>query len=374
MPDRPHAALLIVAAGRGTRAGGGVPKQWRVLAGRPVLSHALAAFDGLVSEVVVAIHPDDRAAAEAAAPGAVLVEGGATRDASVRAGLAAVTAPRVLIHDAARATVPRAVIARVLDALDHDVAAAPALAVTDALWRGETTVEGTMDRAGLWRAQTPQGFHTDAIRAAHDAHTGGAADDVAVARAAGLDVRIVAGDERNLKITGAEDFARAEALLGGTMDVRMGNGFDVHRFGPGDHAMLCGVAVPHDRGLVGHSDADVGLHVLADALYGAMAEGDIGRHFPPSDPRWKGEPSETFLRHAADLARARGFRIGNLDVTLICEAPKVGPHAEAMRAAVGRIAGVEVARVSVKATTTERLGFAGRGEGIAAQATAVLIG
>ena len=374
MPDRPHAALLIVAAGRGTRAGGGVPKQWRVLAGRPVLSHALAAFDGLVSEVVVAIHPDDRAAAEAAAPGAVLVEGGATRDASVRAGLAAVTAPRVLIHDAARATVPRAVIARVLDALDHDVAAAPALAVTDALWRGETTVEGTVDRAGLWRAQTPQGFHTDAIRAAHDAHTGGAADDVAVARAAGLDVRIVAGDERNLKITGAEDFARAEALLGGTMDVRMGNGFDVHRFGPGDHAMLCGVAVPHDRGLVGHSDADVGLHVLADALYGAMAEGDIGRHFPPSDPRWKGEPSETFLRHAADLARARGFRIGNLDVTLICEAPKVGPHAEAMRAAVARIAGVEVTRVSVKATTTERLGFAGRGEGIAAQATAVLIG
>ncbi|MBM2576500.1 bifunctional 2-C-methyl-D-erythritol 4-phosphate cytidylyltransferase/2-C-methyl-D-erythritol 2,4-cyclodiphosphate synthase [Jannaschia sp. Os4] len=366
-------AVLIVAAGRGTRAGG-APKQWRAVAGRPVLSHALAAFDGIASEVVVAIHPDDRALARAAAPGAVLVEGGASRDASVAAGLAAVTAPRVLIHDAARATVPRAVIERVVAALDHGPAAAPALKITDALWRGDDIVEGTQAREGLWRAQTPQGFHTDAIRAAHAAHPGGAADDVEVARAAGLTVRIVEGDERNIKITTAGDFARAEALLGGSgMDVRVGNGFDVHRFGPGDHAMLCGVAVPHDRGLQGHSDADVGLHVLADALYGAMAEGDIGRHFPPSDPRWKGEPSETFLRHAADLARAKGWRIGNLDVTLICERPKVGPHAEAMRAEVARIADVDVARVSVKATTTERLGFAGREEGIAAQATATVL-
>ncbi|WGH78672.1 bifunctional 2-C-methyl-D-erythritol 4-phosphate cytidylyltransferase/2-C-methyl-D-erythritol 2,4-cyclodiphosphate synthase [Jannaschia ovalis] len=372
--DRPTATALIVAAGRGTRAGGGLPKQWRDLAGQPVVARSVAAFAGAVDAVIVVIHPEDRARAEAALPGVTLVEGGATRSDSVRAGLAAVKTELVLIHDAARPGVPRAVIDRVLAALDAHDGAAPALPVTDALWRGDGVVEGVAERSGLWRAQTPQGFRTAAIRAAHAAHPGAAADDVEVARAAGIAVAIVAGDEAAMKITGPEDFARAERLFaGGGMDIRVGNGFDVHRFGPGDHVMLCGVAVPFGRGLQGHSDADVGLHTIADAIYGALAEGDIGTHFPPSDPQWKGAESHVFLRHAAGLARDRGFAIGNVDATLICEAPKIGPHAAAMRDCVAAIMGLEVGRVSVKATTTERLGFAGRGEGIACQATVTLV-
>ena len=377
MPDS-TVSLLIVAAGRGSRAGGGIPKQYRDLGGVAILRRAIDAFADMVDDVVVVIHPDDRSRAEDAIAGlgaARLVPGGADRAASVRAGLAAVAGDPVLIHDAARPLVPRAVIERVLAALRQADAAAPALPVVDALWRGgDGHVDGAVARDGLWRAQTPQGFRTRAIRDAHARHCGPAADDVAVARAAGLQVVIVPGDEAAMKITAPEDFARAARLLdGGSMDVRLGNGFDVHRFGPGDHVMLCGVRVPHGRGLQGHSDADVGLHALADALYGAMAEGDIGRHFPPSDPQWKGAESHVFLRHAAGLARSRGFAIGNLDATLICEAPKVGPRAEAMRARVAEIAGVEVGRVSVKATTTERLGFAGRGEGIACLATATLV-
>ncbi|WP_409197351.1 bifunctional 2-C-methyl-D-erythritol 4-phosphate cytidylyltransferase/2-C-methyl-D-erythritol 2,4-cyclodiphosphate synthase [Jannaschia sp. W003] len=360
---------LLVAAGRGTRAGG-PPKQWRMLGGRTVLAHAVAAFRGM--PVVLVVHPEERVRAEAAFPDARVVEGGATRAASVAAGLAAVETPYVLIHDGARPLLPRAVIERVVAALEGGAeAAAPGLAVTDALWRGAGAVEAAVPREGLWRAQTPQGFRTDRLRAAHAGASEDAADDVAVARAAGMEVRIVPGDERNMKITGPEDFARAEGLLG--PDVRVGNGFDVHRFGPGDHVTLCGVRVPHGRGLQGHSDADVGLHVLCDALYGAMGEGDIGRHFPPSEDAWKDADSARFLRHAARLAEARGFRITALDVTLICEHPKIGPHAEAMRARVAEIAGMDVARVSVKATTTERLGFAGRGEGIAAQATATVV-
>ena len=377
MPDS-TVSLLIVAAGRGSRAGGGIPKQYRDLGGVTILRRAIDAFADMVDDVVVVIHPDDRSRAEDAIAGlgaARLVPGGADRAASVRAGLAAVAGDPVLIHDAARPLVPRAVIERVLAALRQADAAAPALPVVDALWRGGAGhVDGAVARDGLWRAQTPQGFRTRAIRDAHARHCGAAADDVAVARAAGLQVVIVPGDEAAMKITAPEDFARAARLLdGGSMDVRLGNGFDVHRFGPGDHVMLCGVRVPHGRGLQGHSDADVGLHALADALYGAMAEGDIGRHFPPSDPQWKGAESHVFLRHAAGLARSRGFAIGNLDATLICEAPKVGPRAEAMRARVAEIAGVDVGRVSVKATTTERLGFAGRGEGIACLATATLV-
>ena len=370
---RPTVTALIVAAGRGVRAGGGTPKQYRALAGRAVVAHAAAAFEGQADEVVAVIHRDDRAAAEAALPGVRLVEGGATRADSVRAGLAAAAGARVMIHDAARPGVSGALIARVLAALDGADGAAPALPVTDALWRGDGIVEGVQDRAGLWRAQTPQGFATDAIRAAHDAHAGGAADDVEVARAAGLRVAIVAGEEANAKITGPEDHARLERSMAGGFDVRLGNGFDVHRFGPGDRVVLCGVAVPHDRGLQGHSDADVGLHALADALYGALAEGDIGRHFPPSEARWKGADSAVFLAHAAGLARERGWRIGNVDATLICEAPRVGPHADAMRARVAGILGIDAGAVSVKATTTERLGFAGRGEGIACSATATLV-
>jgi 2-C-methyl-D-erythritol 4-phosphate cytidylyltransferase/2-C-methyl-D-erythritol 2,4-cyclodiphosphate synthase len=246
--------------------------------------------------------------------------------------------------------------------------------VTDALWRGAGgIVTGTEDRAGLFRAQTPQGFRFDAILAAHRAHRGEAADDVEVARAAGWPVAIVAGDEDNLKITLPGDFARAERILGAALDIRTGNGFDVHRFGPGGSVWLCGVEIPHSHGLVGHSDADVGMHALTDAIYGALAEGDIGRHFPPSDPQWKGAASEIFLAHAAALARERGFAITHCDVTLICEAPKIGPHAGAMRAELARIIGIDAGRVSVKATTSEELGFTGRREGIAAMATATLV-
>jgi 2-C-methyl-D-erythritol 4-phosphate cytidylyltransferase/2-C-methyl-D-erythritol 2,4-cyclodiphosphate synthase len=370
-------AAIIVAAGRGTRAGGALPKQWQLLAGIPVVAHAVAAFAGMVR--VLVIHPDDRPLAEPLVEAdTLIVEGGTTRDASVRAALQALVGrgvTRVLIHDGARPLVSQAVIARVQDALEHSVAAAPALAVTDALWRGtEGRVSGTQDRTGLWRAQTPQGFHFEVILAAHAAHPGNAADDVEVARAAGLDVAIVEGDENNLKLTYPGDFARAEAILKGrSMDVRMGNGYDVHAFCEGDHVWLCGVKVPHKRGLLGHSDADVGMHALTDAIYGALAMGDIGRHFPPSDPQWKGAASHIFLKHAVDLAAERGYRLSNCDVTLVCEYPKIGPHALAMQAELARIMGVDSTCVSVKATTSERLGFTGREEGIAALATACLV-
>jgi len=371
-------AAVIVAAGRGSRAGGEVPKQWQMLAGRPVLAHTLAAFRGRVDRLVLVIHPDDRARAQALAPDAELVEGGASRDASVRAALEALAASgvtRVLIHDGARPLVPSAVIGRVLAALETGAGAAPALPVSDALWRGaEGLVAGTQDRTGLWRAQTPQGFRFAEILAAHRAHPGGAADDVEVARAAGLDVAIVEGDEANLKVTFPSDFARAEAMVKGRgMDVRLGNGYDVHAFTEGDHVWLCGVKVPHGKALLGHSDADVGMHALTDAIYGALAEGDIGRHFPPSDPQWKGAESHIFLRHAAQLMRSQGYELGNCDVTLVCERPKIGPHAAAMQAALADIMGVDAGRVSVKATTSERLGFTGREEGIAALATACLV-
>jgi 2-C-methyl-D-erythritol 4-phosphate cytidylyltransferase/2-C-methyl-D-erythritol 2,4-cyclodiphosphate synthase len=376
MNSSDHTVAIIVAAGRGTRAGGDLPKQWQMLNGQPVLAHTLAAFAGLPR--VLVIHPDDRARAEAIAGDAQIVEGGATRDASVMNALLALEGrgvAHVLIHDGARPLVSAAVIDRVRGALDVSPAAAPALAVTDALWTGtQGLVSGTRDRTGLYRAQTPQGFHYDAILAAHRAHPGGAADDVEVARAAGLAVAIVEGDENNLKLTFPGDFDRAAAIMKGRgMDLRLGNGFDVHAFCEGDHVWLCGVKVPHGKGLLGHSDADVGMHALTDAIYGALAMGDIGRHFPPSDPQWKGAESHIFLRHAANLAREHGYAIANCDVTLICERPKIGPHAEAMRAALADIMGVEVGRVSVKATTSEQLGFTGREEGIAAIATAALM-
>ena len=371
-------AVIIVAAGRGSRMGGDTPKQWQPLAGRPVLAHALEAFAGL--PVVLVIHPDDRARALALAlaPNVRLVEGGASRDASVLAGLQALEgtgAQRVLIHDGARPLVSPALIDRLVAALEAHDGAAPALPVTDALWRGAAgLVSGTVDRAGLYRAQTPQAFRFAPILAAHRAHPGGALDDVEVALAAGLDVAIVEGDDSNLKLTYPGDFARAEAILKGRkMDVRMGNGYDVHAFCPGDHVWLCGVRVPHSKGLLGHSDADVGMHALTDAIYGALAEGDIGRHFPPSDPQWKGAASHIFLAHAIGLARSRGFDLGNCDVTLVCEHPKIGPHALAMQAELARIMAVDPGRVSVKATTSERLGFTGREEGIAALATATLV-
>ena len=377
----PVTAALIVAAGRGSRAGGEIPKQWQMLAGRRVIDWTLDAFrrSAAVDRIAVALHPDDLDRLTDA--DLLIVEGGATRAASVRAGLEALAADppeNVLIHDAARATVPETVIAGICRMLGDVEAVAPGLPVSDALWssEGEDEVSGSVDRSRLWRAQTPQGFRFDAILAAHRAYEGGAADDVEVARAAGLRVRIGPGHPDNLKITTAADFARAARILGERsppMDIRIGNGFDVHRFGPGDHVTLCGVDVPHGRGLQGHSDADVAMHTVTDAIYGALAEGDIGRHFPPADPQWKGAASRIFLEHAAALAAGRGFAVGNVDCTIICETPKIGPHALRMQARLAEILGIGADRVSVKATTSERLGFTGREEGIAAMATVTLV-
>ena len=372
-------AVIITAAGRGLRAGGDLPKQWQMLAGRPVMAHTIAAFAGF--EVVLTVHPADMERAKSLFSGQIVL-GGADRAASVRAGLQALSGrgvTRVLIHDGARPLVSRDVIARVLSALETHPAAAPALPVTDALWRGaDGLVTGTADRAGLFRAQTPQGFDFEAILSAHLYYNIPAADDVEVARAAGLNVAIVAGDEANIKLTYAGDFARAEAMIKEQdmdirPDIRLGNGFDVHAFCEGDHVWLCGHKITHSKGLLGHSDADVGMHALTDAIYGALADGDIGQHFPPSDPQWKGAASHIFLTHAMARARARGYELANCDVTLICERPKIGPHADAMRAALAAIMGLDVGKVSVKATTSERLGFTGREEGIAALATATLV-
>lgn len=378
---RDRIAVLITAAGRGTRMGSEVPKQWLALSGRSVLARSVEAFAGF-GRIIVTVHPDDMDHAIGELGGRVtLVAGGATRSDSVRAGLEVLEGSditHVLIHDGARPLVSLAVIGAVVDALAQEAeAAAPGIAVTDALWRGaEGAVTGFADRAGLYRAQTPQGFALSVILAAHRAAAEGAPDDVELVQRQGLAVRIVPGDEDNLKITWPGDLERAGRILrmrGTDMDVRLGNGYDVHAFGPGDHVWLCGVQVAHDKGLVGHSDADVGMHALTDAIYGALAQGDIGRHFPPSDPQWKGAASEIFLRHAAELARSMGYRLGNADVTLVCERPKIGPHASAMQARLAGIMGVEPERVSVKATTSERLGFTGREEGIASIATATLI-
>ena len=381
-------AALIVAAGRGTRAGGDIPKQWRPLgadiACPRVIDHTIAVFRPLVDDIVVVHHVDDTELAHNLC-GITPVLGGTTRSTSVKAGLEALAGTgvtKVLIHDAARALVPQHVIRGVLTALETHDGAAPALQVTDALWRGDSHVDDAQDRTGLWRAQTPQGFDFKSILDAHHAFKGDAADDVEIARMAGIPVVITQGDEANFKITHTEDFARAEQVLASRrrqakdphhMDIRLGNGYDVHRFGVGDHVWLCGIKVPHNRCLQGHSDADVGMHALTDAIYGALAEGDIGRHFPPSDMQWKGAASDIFLRHAIDLARARGFEMSNCDVTLVCEQPKIGPHADAMRRCLADIMSVEISRISVKATTSERLGFTGREEGIASVATATLI-
>lgn len=371
-------AALIVAAGRGSRAGGAEPKQWQRVAGKPVIDHTLERFTQhpRIDRIMVVLHQDDMDLLKST--DCEVTQGGASRDASVRNGLDALAAnppDQVLIHDAARPALGDDVIERVLDALEDYPAAAPGLPVTDALWRGANgTVTGGCSREGLYRAQTPQGFHFDAILKAHHANNAPAADDVEVARRAGLEVAIVDGDERNLKITRSEDFARAALALKGShmTDIRLGNGYDVHAFEPGNEVILCGVPVAHTAQLKGHSDADVAMHAITDALYGAIAEGDIGRHFPPSDPQWKDAASAVFLSHAAELVRARGFEISNIDCTIVCELPKIGPHAVAMQANLAKIIGIEPTRISVKATTSERLGFTGRQEGIAAIATAAL--
>lgn len=371
-------ATVIVAAGRGLRAGGGTPKQWRPLAGRRVADWTIDRFRDRVDHIVLVLSAEDTDAwDEHRGSGLILAPGGNDRAGSVRNGLQAIKEydiSKVLIHDVARPCVSADLIQQVLNALETHPAAAPGLTVTDALWTGDRdVVTGTQDRSGLFAAQTPQGFHYEKIVAAHAAHDGGAADDVEVARAAGLDVAIVPGEADNIKITRPEDFARAERIMGADMDVRLGNGYDVHRFGDGDHVVLCGVKIPHSRGLQGHSDADVGMHAVTDAIYGALAQGDIGQHFPPTDPQWKGAASEIFLRHAVELAGQMGYRISNADCTLVCEYPKIGPHAQQMREEMSRIMGLRADQVSVKATTSERLGFTGRNEGIAALATACLV-
>lgn len=377
----PATIALVVAAGRGVRAGEGLPKQYRRLAGKPVLRRSIEALAShpSVSGVRVVIGAGDRALYDEATHGLSLpapVFGGATRQESVRLGLEAIArdggCDRVLIHDAARPLVKGQLVDNVLRALDTDEGAIPALPVTDSLRRGDTHVEGEVERAGLHRVQTPQGFRFDAILAAHRTVTEDATDDAAVLRASGGRVALVAGDENNFKITRPEDFGRAEAILAAMMISRTGSGFDVHRFGPGDHVWLCGVRVPHDAGLIGHSDADVALHALTDALLGAIGEGDIGQHFPPSDPQWKGASSDRFLVHARDLVAVRGGIVDHVDLTLITERPKVGPHRDAMRARIAELLGLSMAAVSVKATTTEGLGFTGRREGIAAQAMATV--
>lgn len=374
--------VLVVAAGRGRRFGGDLPKQFHDLAGRMVLRHTLAAFatNPEIDAVRAVIHPDDRQLYDIAAFGLTLLEpvaGGASRQDSVRNGLESLDGlgfDRVLIHDGARPFIDGGTIGRVIAALDRHPAALPVVAVADTLKRSgsEGLVGGTVDRTGLYRAQTPQGFRLADIIAAHRAVIGEElTDDAAVAERAGLAVALVAGAEDNVKITTAADLERARRLFDGPGEIRTGSGYDVHRFDPAKRGCwLCGVEVPHESGLLGHSDADVALHALTDAVLGAIAAGDIGHHFPPSDDTWKGASSDRFLAHAAALVAARGGRIVNVDVTIICERPKIGPHRAHMAAKVAEILGISQDRVAVKATTTEGLGFTGRQEGIAAQAVA----
>lgn len=373
---------LLLAAGRGERFGAPQPKQYALLLGRPVLRWAAEAL--LAGGQVRHLQPVC-AAGEAARVATILeglphlppVTGGATRQASVKAGLAAL-APlgphMVLVHDAARPVIPPGTIAALLAALEHRAGAIPAQPVSDTLKRGEAGLIGeTVPRAGLFRAQTPQAFRYGTLRAAHDAAQAEATDDAQLLEWIGETVALVPGHESNVKITFPEDLSRVESSLLPRLLPRIGTGFDVHRLVPGRPLILCGVTVPHALGLDGHSDADVGIHALCDAIYGALAEGDIGRHFPPSQMRWKDADSAKFLVHAMGRVAARGAMLVNADVTLICEQPRIGPHAGAMMARLAELMGVDVARIGVKATTTERLGFPGRGEGIACQAAVSLM-
>jgi 2-C-methyl-D-erythritol 4-phosphate cytidylyltransferase / 2-C-methyl-D-erythritol 2,4-cyclodiphosphate synthase len=380
----PAVAALIVAAGRGSRFGGNLPKQYAALNGRTVLARTVEAFAShpSVAVVQVVIHAYDAAhytEAVGNSPQKLLpvTTGGATRQASVLAGLEALAdagVDIVLIHDAARPFIPSDLIDAAIEAARAHGAAIPGAPVTDTIVSTAAGVIATTpERASLKAVQTPQAFRFDLIL---DAHRKAAADgrndftdDGGVARFAGHPVHVFEGDLANVKITTQDDLARANQRLGATMVSRTGQGFDVHAFGPGDHVWLCGLKIPHDRSFIAHSDGDVALHALTDALLGTMADGDIGRHFPPSDPQWKDASSDQFIAFAAERLRRRGGVIDLLDVTIICEAPKIGPHAEAMRARIAEIVGVATGHVSVKATTTERLGFTGRKEGIAAMAS-----
>ncbi|WP_430445493.1 bifunctional 2-C-methyl-D-erythritol 4-phosphate cytidylyltransferase/2-C-methyl-D-erythritol 2,4-cyclodiphosphate synthase [Sphingorhabdus contaminans] len=374
MALRPHIVALIVAAGSGSRVGGDIPKQFRVVNGRPMLAHSYAALSthGDISTVFVAIGDGQESLAKDALnglPAPVLVQGGATRRESVYQGLEEIArqggADFVLIHDAARPFLPDFVIDDLIRALNTSAGAVPALPVVDSLSRGDDMLSETVDRSQLWRVQTPQAFHFDAILDAHRSWTGEEpTDDARMLMAMNGKVRIVPGSERLSKFTFSTDFAGNDM----TPTIRSGTGFDVHRLVAGEELWLCGIRIAHDKGLSGHSDADVAIHALTDAILGALALGDIGDHFPPSDPQWKGASSDRFLKHAMTLAKNEGYVLANADVTIICEAPKIGPHRQAMRIRLSEIMGAELSRISVKATTTELLGFTGRGEGIAAQA------
>ncbi len=373
------AAALIVAAGSGSRHGGELPKQYQLLGSRPMLRHSVETFCrhpaiDRVRVVIGAGHAELYRTAVGALPVETSIQGGATRQESVRRGLEALAndpPDLVLIHDAARPLVSPDVISRVIATLDAADAAVAALPVVDTLRREGG---GIVDRNSLWQVQTPQGFRFERILAAHRAATDDlATDDAGLAERAGIPITLVEGSMSNLKVTRAGDLATAEAFLAaGQADIRTGTGFDVHKFADGDHVMICGIKVPHSHALEGHSDADVGLHALTDALLGTIGLGDIGSHFPPGDPQWRGADSALFLRHAVDAVRARGGMVAHLDVTIICERPKVGPHRADMVARIAEIAAIPPDRVSVKATTTEGLGFTGRREGIAAQAIATV--
>lgn len=375
----PPFAAIVVAAGKGLRVGGDVPKQFRHWRGKPLVRHSVEALlEAGADPLVVVIGADAQADAKDALAGLTgvrFVTGGASRQDSVRNGLEALApaAPaRVLIHDAARPDLPRAVIGRLLEALAAHAGAIPVLPVVDSLAvaGSDGAMAGKAERELLRRVQTPQAFRFPDILAAHRAWEGptDAGDDAQVLVASSGSVALVDGDECLKKITFAEDFVNAATLPA----FRVGQGYDVHRLEAGEELWLCGVQIPHDKGLAGHSDADVALHAITDAVLGAIGEGDIGTHFPPSDPQWRGARSDRFLAHAVKLAREAGYEIGNVDLTLICEAPKIGPHRPAMRASVAAIMGTSESAVSIKATTTEKLGFTGRGEGIAAQAIVLL--
>jgi 2-C-methyl-D-erythritol 4-phosphate cytidylyltransferase/2-C-methyl-D-erythritol 2,4-cyclodiphosphate synthase len=383
----PKVIALIVAAGSGSRMGQDLPKQYLRLGGKTVLRHSLETFRShpRIAGVRVVINESLRDLYDAAVSGLDLmapVAGGQKRQDSVRLGLESLAGEHpdlVLIHDAARPFIDAGIIDRTIDTLAAHDGALVAVPVVDTLNRGAAadgaTFSGaTVDRSGLWRAQTPQGFRFVPLLQAHRAAAAGPemTDDAAVAEAAGLKVALVMGHENNFKITAPADLERAERMMSQQMEYRTGNGFDVHRLIPGDGVIMCGVTIPYHQKLEGHSDADVGMHALTDAILGAIGAGDIGQHFPPSDPQWRGAASWKFLAHAAKLVADKGGRIAHCDITLICEQPKVGPHRGAMAAKLAEILGLTIDRVSVKATTTEKLGFTGRGEGIAAQATATV--
>ena len=387
MTKAERTAAVIVAAGRGLRAGAGGPKQYRSVGGQTVIFRAMEPFcrHPQLFAVQPVVNPDDIQMFQDAVCGlshASPTEGGATRQASVHAGLEALAPQKpdiVLIHDAARPFVSQGLISRAIDAVKPTGAAVPTIAVADTikLVDGKGNVEATPERARLRIAQTPQVFYFDAILDAHRraAREGRSdfTDDAALAEWAGLTVATFEGDVANMKLTTPEDFVREESRLASALgDIRTGTGYDVHAFGAGDHVMICGVRVPHTKGFLAHSDGDVGLHALVDAILGALADGDIGSHFPPSDPQWKGAASHQFLKYAVDRVSARGGRIANLEVTLICERPKIGPLRDQMRARIAEISGVDISRVAVKATTSEKLGFTGREEGIAATASATI--